>query len=82
MKRKKELGPIEVTVDDRGLERAIKVLKKKMAMEGLYKEMKKRRHYEPPSVMKKLKKEEAERRRRKNIKKRRERKERKHIVIK
>ncbi|RJO65678.1 MAG: 30S ribosomal protein S21 [Myxococcales bacterium] len=48
------------------LEKALRALKKKMAQEGLYKEMKKRRFYEKPSVKKKRKMDEAERRRRKN----------------
>ena len=70
MRKQKYIGPLEVRVTD-DLERAIKILKKKMALEGLYKELKKRRHYEPPSVRKRKKREEAERRRRKNLKKRR-----------
>ena len=49
------------------VEKALRVLKKKMAQEGVFKELKKRRFYEKPSVKKKRKREEAERRRRKNI---------------
>ena len=56
---------LEVRVSD-DLEKAIRVLKKKMAQEGLYKELKKRRFYEKPSVRRKRKQDEAERRRRKN----------------
>ncbi len=61
-------GPhsLEVKVFE-DLEKAIRVLKKKMAQEGVFKEMKKRRFYEKPSVKKKRKREEAERRRRKNM---------------
>ncbi len=70
MRRPKVIGPLEVTVMD-DLERSLKILKKKMALEGLFKELKKRRHYEPPSVRRRLKKEEAERRRRKNLRKKR-----------
>jgi small subunit ribosomal protein S21 len=70
MRRVKIIGPLEVTVTD-DLERAIKILKKKMALEGLYKELKKRRHYEQPSIRERRKREEAERRRRKNLKKKR-----------
>ncbi len=70
MRKVKTIGPLEVTVMD-DLERAIKILKKKMALEGLYRELKKRRHYEPPSIRQRRKKEEAERRRRKNMKKKR-----------
>lgn len=56
---------LEVKVSD-DIEKALRALKKKMAQEGLYKEMKKRRFYEKPSVRKKRKSDEAERRRRKN----------------
>lgn len=70
MKRAKIIGPLEVTVTD-DLERAIKILKKKMALEGLFKELKKRRHYEQPSIRERRKREEAERRRRKNLRKKR-----------
>ncbi len=49
------------------VEKALRVLKKKMAQEGVFKELKKRRFYEKPSVKKKRKREEAERRRRKNF---------------
>ena len=55
---------LEVKVND-DIERAIRILKKRMAEEGLYKELKKRRYYEKPSVRRKRKQEEAERRRRK-----------------
>ena len=49
------------------VEKALRVLKKKMAQEGVFKELKKGRFYEKPSVKKKRKREEAERRRRKNF---------------
>jgi small subunit ribosomal protein S21 len=55
-------GPIEVEVNG-DLERAFKNLKKKMAFEGVFKELKRRRYYEKPSAQKKRKQEEAERRR-------------------
>lgn len=56
--------PLEVTVDERGLERAIRRLKRKIATEGVTRELKRRRHYEKPSVRKRRKAREAERRRR------------------
>ena len=56
--------PIEVTIDDRGLDRAIRRLRRKVAQEGVTKELKRRRHYEKPSVRKRRKAREAERRRR------------------
>ena len=49
------------------IEKAFKNLKKKMAFEGIFKELKRRRYYEKPSVEKKRKREEAERRRLKKI---------------
>lgn len=56
--------PLEVSVDDRGLERAIRRLKRKIDTEGVTRELKRRRHYEKPSVRKRRKAREAERRRR------------------
>jgi small subunit ribosomal protein S21 len=61
--------PLEVRVDERGVERAIRKLRRLMASEGVLREIKRRRHYEKPSVKSKRKLREAERRR-----KRRERK--------
>lgn len=60
-----EYKPIEVIVQDNDMGRAISALKRKMASEGIYKEMKKRRFHEPPSIKKKRKQREAERRRKK-----------------
>jgi small subunit ribosomal protein S21 len=56
--------PLEVSVDERGIERAIRQLKRKIATEGVTKELKRRKHYEKPSVRKRRKSREAERRRR------------------
>ncbi len=55
---------MEVRVDG-SLERAMRVLKKKLAAEGVFKEMKLRAFYEKPSVRRKRKRQEAERKRRK-----------------
>ena len=57
--------PLEVVVGDKGIERAIKHLKRKLAAEGLLRELKKRRHYMKPSIKKRKKIAEAARRRRK-----------------
>lgn len=57
--------PLEVIVGDRGIERAIKHLKRKMASEGILRELKRRRHYMKPSVKRRKKQSEAARRRRK-----------------
>ncbi|GAB4288881.1 MAG: 30S ribosomal protein S21 [Myxococcota bacterium] len=56
---------MEVRVES-SLDRAMKLLKKKLAQEGVLKELKKRAHYEKPSVRKKRKRQEAQRRRRKD----------------
>ncbi|MDY7030825.1 MAG: 30S ribosomal protein S21 [Thermodesulfobacteriota bacterium] len=58
-----------MTVEVRGdIEKAIKVLKKKMQTEGIQKELKHRRYYEKPSVRRKRKRLEANRRRNKSRK--------------
>lgn len=59
---------MEVRVQSHNLEKALRDLKKKLQMDGLFGEMKKRRHYEKPSVKKKNKQIEAEKRRRKLLK--------------
>ncbi len=64
-KRDPNQSPLEVRVDGDNINRAINQLKRKMANEGIYKEMKKRRHYEKPSEERKRKQRESERRRRK-----------------
>jgi small subunit ribosomal protein S21 len=62
------LQPLEVVVYE-DIEKALKALKKKMAMEGIFKEVKKRRFFEKPSEARKRKREDAERRRRKTARK-------------
>jgi len=57
--------PMEVKVEGDNINRAINQLKRKMANEGIYKELKKRRFFEKPSEKKKRKQREAERRVRK-----------------
>lgn len=59
----------EVRVLDDQLERALKILKRKLAQDGTFKEIKKRRFYEKPSVKKKRKRQEAAKRRAKALKK-------------
>ena len=54
--------PISVEVKG-NLEKAIKLLKKKMQLEGVQKDVKRRRFYEKPSVRKKQKRLAARRRR-------------------
>lgn len=60
--------PVEVAVGEKGVERAIKHLKRKMASEGILRELKRRRHYLKPSVRRRKKQAEAARRRRKREK--------------
>jgi small subunit ribosomal protein S21 len=60
--------PLEVAVSDRGIERAIKHLKRKLASEGVLRELKMRRHYMKPSIKRRKKQAEAARRRRKRAK--------------
>ena len=62
-----ESKPLEIIVGDRGVDRAIKHLKRKMASEGILRELKRRRHYMKPSVKKRKKSAEAARRRRKRV---------------
>ena len=56
--------PLEVVVDEQGFEKAMRRLKRKVALEGVTKQVKRRRHYEKPSVRKRRKVRDAERRRR------------------
>ena len=58
---------MEITVVDGNVEKAIKVLKRKLQQEGLFREMKLRRFYEKPSVKRKRKEKEALRRLRKKM---------------
>ncbi len=62
--------PLEVAVDERGVERAIRKLRRLLASEGVLRELKRRRHYEKPSIRRKRKLREAERRRRRRERKR------------
>jgi small subunit ribosomal protein S21 len=58
---------MSISVEVKGnIERAIRLLKKKMQLEGVSKELKHRRFYEKPSVKKKRKRLAASRRKRKS----------------
>src|SRR3972149_6489086 len=59
----------EVRVIDDQIEKALKILKRKLAQDGTFKEVKRRRFYEKPSVKKKRKRQEAQKRRIKALKK-------------
>lgn len=64
---------VGVSVRDNNVEKALRILKKKMQREGVFREMKLRRHYEKPSEKKLREKSESVRRARKMDRKRRER---------
>ena len=64
---------VQVVVRDNNVDQALKVLKKKMQREGIFREMKLRRSYEKPSERRAREKAEAVRRARKFERKRIER---------
>jgi len=64
---------VTVTVRDNNVDQALRVLKKKMQREGLFREMKMRRDFEKPSEKRKREKSEAVRRWRKVERKRKDR---------
>ena len=49
---------IEVTVRNNNVEKAMRVLKKKLQKDGLFKELRMRQYYEKPSTKKQRKKKE------------------------
>jgi small subunit ribosomal protein S21 len=64
---------VQILVRDNNVDQALKVLKKKMQREGIFREMKLRGHYEKPSERKAREKAEAVRRARKLARKRAQR---------
>lgn len=64
---------MQVSVRDNDVTQALRVLRKKMQREGLFREMKRRRAFEKPSERKVREKSEALRRHRKAMRKRLER---------
>lgn len=61
---------VTVSVRDNNVDQALRVLKKKMQREGLFREMKMRRDFEKPSLKRKREKQESARRIRKAERKR------------
>ena len=53
---------IEVTVRDNNIEKALRVLKKKLQKDGLFRELRLRQHYEKPSTKRQRKLKESLRR--------------------
>ena len=64
---------VTVSVRDNNVEQAMRVLKKKMQREGIFREMKMRRDFEKPSEKRKHEAAESVRRSRKMDRKRRDR---------
>jgi small subunit ribosomal protein S21 len=64
---------VQVSVRDNNVDQALRVLKKKLQREGVFREMKLRRNYEKPSEKRAREKAEAVRRARKVERKRKER---------
>ncbi|MDF3075232.1 MAG: 30S ribosomal protein S21 [Reyranellaceae bacterium] len=64
---------MQVLVRDNNIDQALRVLKKKMQREGIFREMKLRRNYEKPSERKARERAEAIRRARKLARKRMDR---------
>jgi len=60
---------LQVLVRDNNVEQALRVLKKKMQREGVFREMRQRKAYEKPSERKTREKAEAIRRARKAVRK-------------
>ena len=56
---------VQVSIRNNDLEQGLRVLKKKLQREGVFREMKKRKHYEKPSEVKARRMNEAVRRQRK-----------------
>lgn len=56
---------VQIVVRDNNVDQALRILKKKMQREGIFREMKQRRHYEKPSEKRVRETQEAIRRLRK-----------------
>ncbi len=61
---------MEIKVVNNNVEKALRIAKKKLAADGLFRDLKRRRFYEKPSVRRKAKEQEAARRRQKWLAKR------------
>ena len=72
-RRERERFTVYVTVRDNNVDQALRVLKKKLQREGVFREMKNRRAYEKPSERRAREAAESTRRVRKLMRKRMER---------
>ena len=70
---REDVKQVFVTVRDNNVDQALRVLKKKMQREGLFREMKNRRSYEKPSERRARDQQRSTRRVRKLMRKRMER---------
>jgi small subunit ribosomal protein S21 len=61
------IAGLEIKVHGNDVERALKILKRELQKEGLFKEIKQRSFYEKPSVKEKRKQREAQKKRRKAL---------------
>ena len=68
---KKGVRRLDIRVQGDNIEKAIKDLKRKLQMEGLFKEIKKRSFYEKPSEKIRRKQREAQKRRLKSLRSKR-----------
>jgi small subunit ribosomal protein S21 len=58
---------LEIKVNENNVDGALKVLKRKLQKEGLFREIKRRKSYEKPSVKEKRKRREAKKQRMKAL---------------
>ncbi len=58
---------MEIRVDSNDVEKALRLLKRKIQRDGLFRELKNRRFYEKPSLRKKRKRREAQKRKLKGL---------------
>jgi small subunit ribosomal protein S21 len=58
---------LEVTVNGKDVEKALRDLKRKIQRDGIFQDLKKRRFYEKPSLKKKRKQREARKRKAKAL---------------
>jgi small subunit ribosomal protein S21 len=58
---------LEIRVDGNDIEKAIRLLKRKIQRDGIFRELKNKRFYEKPSLKKKRKRREAQKRKQKSL---------------
>ncbi len=58
---------MEIRVDGNDIEKALRLLKRKIQRDGIFRELKNKRFYEKPSLKKKRKRREAQKRKQKSL---------------